>query len=205
MNANKFYDCTHVTLGSVWRKLDRPRSIALALAAGTFLASPLVEARVTSITINCALSQSPTYCPGQSATFGGTSFGSVGQYEKIRGPAKGELDPSGARNSIITDIELAPRNAAGKVEYTTDIFILKPINLGNGTHRVLLDFNNRGEMRLGRLNEFSLDNPPLTNNPTTAADAGTGFVMKQGYTVVGNGWEVGATPGSATGSGLTIQ
>jgi Alpha/beta hydrolase domain len=86
-----------------------------------------------------------------------------------------------------------------------DIFILKPINLGNGNHRVLLDMNNRGEMRLARLNEFSLDNPPLTNDPSTAADAGTGFVMSRGYTVVGNGWDVGATPGSATGGGMTIS
>src|SRR5258707_3604723 len=111
MNEKKFYDCTHVAFESARRKLHRPASIALALAAGTLLASPLVEARVTSIVINCALSQSPTYCPGQSATFGGTSFGSVGQYEKLRGTAFGELDPLAPGNSVITDIELAPRNA----------------------------------------------------------------------------------------------
>ena len=69
-----------------------------------------------------------------------------------------------------------------------DIFILKPVNAANGNHRLLLDFNNRGEMRLGRLNDVE-----LTNDPTTAADAGIGFVMSLGYTVVGNGWDVGAT------------
>ena len=195
MNANKFYDCTHVALESARRKLHRPTSIALALAAATLFSVPVAEARITSIVITSTL----------SPTFGGLSFGTVGPYEKLRGTAFGELDPLAPGNSVITDLELAPRNAAGKVEYQMDIFILKPINLGNGNHRVLLDFNNRGEMRLGRLNEFSLDNPPLTNDPTTAADAGTGFVMKQGYTVVGNGWDVGATSGSATGGGLTIK
>jgi len=74
------------------------------------------------------------------------------------------------------------------VEYSTDLFILKPITLANGNHRVLLDFNNRGQMRLGRLNEVA-----LTNNPTTAAHAGNGFVMNLGYTVVGHGWDFGAT------------
>ena len=70
-----------------------------------------------------------------------------------------------------------------------DIFILKPIDLSNGNHRLFIDFNNRGEMRLGRLNDVS----NVTNNPTTAADAGTGFLMNQGYTIVWNGWDFGAT------------
>ena len=61
------------------------------------------------------------------------------------------VDP---RNAVITDICSWRRVMhAGKVEYSMDIFILKPINLGNGNHRVFLDINNRGEMRLGRLNE----------------------------------------------------
>jgi alpha/beta hydrolase family protein len=184
-------------------------TLASSLVAAVFAAP--AEARITSIVIDCARSQSPTFCPGQSPTFGGTSFGNVGQYEKLRGTAFGELDQLNPRNAVITDIEFVPaanRNPAtstGKVKYSMDIFILKPINLGSGNHRVLLDFNNRGEMRLARLNEFSLDNPPLTNDPSTAVDAGTGFVMKQGYTVVGNGWDVGATPGSATGGGMTIS
>jgi Alpha/beta hydrolase domain len=188
--------------------LSRRTSFGITLASSlvaALVAAPAAEARITHIVIDCARSQSPTFCPGQSPTFGGLSFGTVGQYEKLRGTAFGELDPLDQHNDVITDISLAPRKANGKVQYSMDIFILKPINLGNGNHRVLLDMNNRGEMRLARLNEFSLDNPPLTNDPSTAADAGTGFVMSRGYTVVGNGWDVGATPGSATGGGMTIS
>src|SRR5262245_22250650 len=177
--------------------------LASSLVASLFVA-PAAVARITSITIDCSRSQSPTFCSGQSPTFGGLSFGAVGQYEKLRGRAFGELDPLGPHNAIITDISLAPRNASGRVEYSMDILILKPIHLANGNHRVRLDMNNRCELRRARLNEFSLDNPPLTNDPSTAADAGTGFVMNQGYTVVGNGWDVGATAGSATGGGMTI-
>ncbi len=124
----------------------------------------------------------------ESPTFEGRSFGSVGQYEKLRGTAYGELDPSDPRNAIITDIELAPVNERGMVEYSTDIFVLKPINLDLGNRRVILDFNNRGGMRVGLLNDAR-----AINNPTTAADAGTGFVFDKGYAVVGNGWDISAS------------
>ena len=137
------------------------------------------DSGIRSIVIDPARSQSPT--------FGGLSFGSVGQYEKLRGVAYGELDPSDPRNAVITDIGLAPVNGRGMVEYSMDIFILKPIELNAGNHRLLFDFNNRGSMRVGHLN----DAPP-TNDPTTAADAGTGFIMDRGYTVVSNGWDISA-------------
>ena len=124
----------------------------------------------------------------ESPTFEGRSFGEVGQYEKLRGTAYGELDPADPRNAVITDIELAPVNERGMVEYSTDIFILKPVNLDLGNRRVLLDFNNRGGMRVGLLNSAR-----AINNPTTAADGGTGFVMELGYSVVGNGWDISAS------------
>ena len=124
----------------------------------------------------------------ESPTFEGRSFGSVGQYEKLRGTAYGELDPKDPRNAVITDIALAPLNERGMVEYSTDIFILKPINLEQGNRRVILDFNNRGQMRVGLLNGAR-----AINNPTAAEDAGTGFVMEMGYAVVGNGWDISAS------------
>jgi hypothetical protein len=111
-------------------------------------------------------------------------MGSVGQYEKIRGIAYGEVDPSDPRNAVITDIELASINAQGMVEHSMDIFILKPVHLNRGNHRFLFDFNDRGQMRVGLFNHAV-----TTNNPTSAKDAGTGFIMNLGYTLVGSGWE----------------
>ena len=154
---------------------------------------------IKSIVIDRARSESPT--------FEGLSFGPVGQYEKLRGTAYGELDPSDPRNAVITDIDLAPVSDRGMVEYSMDIFILKPIDLTAGNHRLLFDFNNRGEMRLDRLNDA-----PATNDPTTAEHAGTGFVMERGYTVVSNGWDFGAsgldsmkiTVPLATQNGVTV-
>ncbi|MBM3941401.1 MAG: hypothetical protein FJ316_00460 [SAR202 cluster bacterium] len=139
-----------------------------------------VRSGIIRIVIDPARSQSPA--------FGGLSFGSVGQYEKLRGTAYGEIDPADPRNAVITDLQLAPVNTRGMVEYSMDIFILKPINLNNGSHRMLFDFNNRGQMRLGRLNDAR-----MTNDPSTAKDAGTGFIMNLGYSVVSNGWDFGAS------------
>lgn len=91
------------------------KTIALTVSAALVLTASLAEARITRIAFDPARSQSPT--------FGGLSFGAAGQYEKLRGTAKGELDPNDPRNNVITDIELAPRNAAGMVEYSMDVFI----------------------------------------------------------------------------------
>lgn len=103
----------------------------------------------------------------------------MGQYEKLRGTAIGELDPIDPHNAVIIDAGNARRNASGKLEYSMDVFILELIDLSKGNRRVLFDLNNRGLMRLGRRNQRA-----LANDPTTAADAGDGCVMRQGYAIV---------------------
>lgn len=174
---------------NVAARLRRLLKIALALVASAPLTAAVAEAHITRIVIDPALSESPTF---EGKVFG--PDGGVGPYEKLRGKAYGEVDPDDPRNALITDLTRAPRNARGRVEYSMDIFILKPVDVRKGNHKVILDFNNRGEMRIAALNDAA-----LSNNPTSAADAGTGFIMNLGYTVVGNGWDVGAT------SGLTIS
>jgi hypothetical protein len=164
-----------------WRSRRHSR-VAVLLGAATLLTVTAAEAQITRIVIDPARSESPTFA---GRTFG--SNGSVGQYEKLRGTAYGELDPADPRNAVITDLQLAPRNAKGNVEYSMDVFILKPIDLRKGSHKAILDVNNRGDMRIAALNDA-----PTTNNPSTAAHAGNGFVMNLGYTVVGNGWDFGA-------------
>ena len=167
-------------------------NVTLALAVATVSMAPLAEAHITRIVIDPAKSESPTF---EGRVFG--PDGRVGPYEKLRGKAYGEVDPDDPRNAVVTDLKLAPRNARGKVEYSMDIFILKPVDVTRGNHKLILDFNNRGEMRLGALNDTA-----LTNNPSTAAQAGTGFIMGLGYSVVGNGWDIGAT---SDGDGLTLS
>ncbi|GAB4041933.1 alpha/beta hydrolase domain-containing protein [Spirosoma jeollabukense] len=133
----------------------------------------------------------------QSPTFEGKVFGRVGAYEKLRGKAYGELDPASPQNALITDIALAPRNARGLVEYSMDIYILKPMNLSQGNHKLFLEINNRGGKLFGGFN-----NSTGGNDPTTAAQAGEGFLMNLGYTMAWNGWDPSA---SSSNNNLTLS
>lgn len=134
----------------------------------------------------------------ESPTFEGRTFGNVGQYEKLVGRAFGEIDPADPRNELITDISLAPKNAVGMVEYSMDIYILKPIDNSKGNGRVLYEVNNRGnKLVLGALNDSFTDIFTFVgNDPTKSVDAGNGFLMRQGYTLVWSGWDVTATSGN---------
>jgi hypothetical protein len=88
-------------------------SVVGALAATATLVVPTAaDARITKVTITTK----------ESPTFGGYSWPGVGQYEKILGTAYGELDPNDPHNAVIVDIKLAPRNAAGKVEYSHNFY-----------------------------------------------------------------------------------
>ena len=80
----------------------------------------------------------------QSPAFGGASFGAAGCYEKLVGRAFGELDPKNPLNAVIVDIELAPRNSRGNVEYATDFYILKPMDPTLSKQVLLFDVTNRG-------------------------------------------------------------
>jgi hypothetical protein len=163
----------------------------LALAASTVLAAPIAEARITRIEITSV--ESPTFKdPSGSAR----TFGAVGAYEKLRGKAYGEVDPRDKRNAVITDIELAPRNARGNVEYSMDIYILKPVSLRDGNRKLFMEVNNRGGKLFGAFNGSGGG-----NNPTTAVDAGDAFLMNQGYSLAWNGWDISATAGN---NNLTI-
>ena len=163
------------------------RLTRLLVLIGLIANSPLVRARIIRIEINSV----------QSPTFEGKTFGPVGAYEKLRGKAYGELDPTSPQNAVITDIGLAPRNARGMVEYAMDIYILKPINPTSGNHKLFLEVNNRGGKLFGGLNNSSGG-----NDPTTATQAGEAFLMNQGYTLAWNGWDPSAP---ATNNNLTIQ
>jgi hypothetical protein len=79
-----------------------------------------------------------------SPAFDGATFGTAGQYETIAGRAYGELDPNDPRNALITDIKLAPRNAAGKVEYVSSFYLVKPIDMSKASHLMWQDVPNRG-------------------------------------------------------------
>jgi hypothetical protein len=113
----------------------------------------------------------------------GEAFGTAGPYERIAGRLFLEVDPSQAANSRIVDLKLAPVNARGKVEFWSDFFLLKPVDPARGNRRLFYDVNNRGnKLALGAFNNRG------GNDPASAADAGNGFLMRQGYSILWCGW-----------------
>src|SRR5262249_10744042 len=123
----------------------------------------------------------------ESPTFGGQTFGAAGAYEKITARVYGEVDPNLPANALITDLQFPPRNSRGIVEYSTDVFLLKPIEPRRGSGKVFYDVVNRGNK--GSFTDFN-DAPAPSGVADTPADgAGNGLLMRRGYTIVWSGWE----------------
>ena len=65
-------------------------------------------------------------------------------HEKISGKAYGELDPADPKNAVITDIQLAPRNERGKVEYVATFSLVKPKDMAMASGVLVYTVVNRG-------------------------------------------------------------
>ncbi|WP_422033753.1 alpha/beta hydrolase domain-containing protein [Reyranella sp.] len=129
----------------------------------------------------------------------GAAFGEAGAYERVIAVARGEVDPTSPANRGIALIDKAPRNAAGKVEYATSVFILRPKDPTRGNGRILYEVNNRGrKMLFGNI----ADGPQGVNDPKAVADLGNAFPLRLGYTIVWSGWDPDA-PRANMGLALT--
>lgn len=65
-------------------------------------------------------------------------------HEKLSGKAFGELDPADPKNALIVDIERAPRNARGKVEYIATFSLVKPKDMSTASGVLVYTVVNRG-------------------------------------------------------------
>jgi hypothetical protein len=160
-------------------------AMAVAIVTGGTLAAGDLEARTVRIEIT----------ERQSPTFGGHSFAGVGQYERLVGRAYGELDPNDPKNAVIVDLALAPRNAAGRVEYSHTFYILKPVDLGKGAHKMMYEPPNRGGKTHNALNRGAGGNDP--GSVTNAATLNGTFLLPRGYTMVWSGWDYSAGTSTA--------
>lgn len=141
---------------------------ALLFAAG-------LNARITKITIT-----------SRATAFNSQTFGAAGQFEKIKGIATGEIDPTDRRNALITDIQFAPKNARGRVEYRTNFTLVKPVDMSKSAGVLFYNIVNRGNH--GGPAEFNI-----------GGDPGDGFLYKLGEAVLWSGWQ-GDIPLSTNGS-----
>jgi hypothetical protein len=114
---------------------------------------------------------------------GGVEWGASGAYERLRGTAYMAVAPSNPLNAVIVDLDKAPRNAEGMVEFSTPFFILKPVDMARSNHRMYYTVNNRG------------NNPGGLIAAQTAAQVGSSDVyLRMGYTIVDAGWEGDVVP-----------
>ena len=121
----------------------------------------------------------------------GESFGEIGAYERIIGKLYFAIDPALEHNRNIVDLDLAPCNEHGKVEFSSDLFILVPKDPCKGNGGLLYDVNNRGN----KLALLFFNSAPRGNDPKTRNDAGNGYLMRYGFTVVWSGWDGELLPG----------
>ncbi|HEY7182859.1 MAG TPA: alpha/beta hydrolase domain-containing protein [Blastocatellia bacterium] len=112
----------------------------------------------------------------QSPAYEGRSFGAVGQYEILAGKAYGELDPKDTHNTIITDLQFAPRNSRGMVEYVATFTLVKPLDLAKANGALLYAVPNRGN----RISMLSFG---------VAGESGEEFFLKRGYVILHSGWQ----------------
>lgn len=121
----------------------------------------------------------------------GSAFGDVGAYERLTGRVIFGVDPAAAAQQAVTDIAFAPIDAQGLVRFAADFSILRPVDPSRGNRRLFFDYGNRGNKRALQF----FNDAPSTNDPRTIDDAGNGFLMRRGYSIVWLGWQGDLLPG----------
>jgi hypothetical protein len=105
-------------------------------------------------------------------------------YEKIVGTAHFAVNPKDPHNRVVADIDKAPVNAAGLVEFSGDIVILRPLDDAKSNGVALIDVVNRGRKTI-----MTTFNRGAIADPDKDADLGDAFLTRQGYTLVFVAWE----------------
>ena len=144
-----------------------------ALAAAAMLAVS-ATAEVTRIEVT-----------SQGEIAGGQHFGDAGAFEKVAGTMHFAVDPDAAANRIVRDIAHAPRNEEGRVEFSADFFLIRPVDTERGNGTLLFDVANRGRKLM--LSWFNM--APGSPDPESAADFGDGFLQRHGYSLLWVGWQ----------------
>jgi hypothetical protein len=116
---------------------------------------------------------------------GGQPFGAAGPYEKLSGKVDFAIDPKRPQNRVVVDLDLAPLNGLGLVEYSADFYLLKPVDPSRGNGRLFYEAGNRGTKRI--LPVFQ--NAANAADPSTAGEFGDGALMRQGFSLLWMGWQ----------------
>jgi hypothetical protein len=108
----------------------------------------------------------------------------VPAYEKITARVYFAVRPGDAHNQPIVDLDKADkaaRNTQGEVEFSADLFLLRPLAGSNGT--LLLEIPNRGGKGLLQLVDGG------KSDPAGASDLGDAWLLRRGFTFASLGWQ----------------
>src|SRR5437879_12979565 len=165
-------------------------SLAFVLSAAGVAAAPAAAA-ITSIEIQ------------RTESFAeGATFGATGAYVKVVGVARGELDPAAPANRGIVNLDRAPRNERGRVDYDVDFYVLRPADPNRGNHKILYEVTNRGRKLLFAWLHDADEASALVLSDPSRPEHGNGFAFRLGYTLVWSGWDAEAP---ATDVGMRIR
>lgn len=154
---------------------------ALSIASVLPVAQP-AQARVTRFIVEERVPFAP-----------GTEWGAAGAYERLKGTAYMEVDPADPLNAVIVNLDRAPRNARGKVEFSAPFFILKPVDMRRGNQKIWYGINNRSNcIELG-FRTFPFRG--TTCNVSKVEDIGEDHpILQEGFVFVDAGWHADAMP-----------
>ena len=113
---------------------------------------------------------------------GGHSWGEAGPYERLVGTAFFEVDPANPHNTIIFNLDKAPRNAHGLVEFSAPVLIIKPLDMARGNGKIFYNINNRG------ISDLAPATDPSTVNGQVAQQ------LRMGFALVDAGWHGDGIP-----------
>jgi len=120
-----------------------------------------------------------------------------GTHERIIGRVYFAIDPSARANRAIADATLAPRNAAGRVEFSADLLFFLPKREEGARGTVFLEVVNRGRDQSLAL----MSGAHQRDLSPERWDMGDRFVLTQGFAVAFLGWQFDVRPAQ----GLTFD
>jgi hypothetical protein len=131
--------------------------------------------------VSCALPAAVThmYVEERTDVLNGAPMGKAGPYERFKGKVLLAVDPKLPANAAIVDLNLAPRNAEGLVEFAADFVMIRPRDPREGNGTILFEVSNRGGM--GMLGMF--------NGGRGSTEMGDRFLLEQGFTMLWVAWQ----------------
>ncbi|WP_085591588.1 alpha/beta hydrolase domain-containing protein [Thalassospira sp. MCCC 1A01428] len=154
------------------KKIALPAMLALGvISIGT---ATDANARVTNFEITA-----------KSTAFEGMPFPAIGTYDRIDAKATFAVDPNSPRVANIVDIDKVPVNQQGEIVFSTEVSILQPTDANKKSGLLFYEVPNRGR----NLSFMLLNRSASSDIPAKAGDAGDGFLMLRGDTVVWSGWQ----------------